>query len=497
MLRHIVRTLLRLFYRLRVQGTLQPHDRMLIVANHQSFLDAIVMGAFLPVRPVWVVHTAIAARWYFRIGLRFMPHVTLDTAKPLAMKTIVALVEQGRPVLVFPEGRITTSGSLMKIYEGPAMVAARTGAQVVPVRIDGAVYSYFSRMEGDFPRRLFPRISLTVLPPRRIEVPAHAPAKVRRRLAAEQLRRIMQEAQVEARPRTTLFEALLDAVALNGRSRPIMEDARGIVESYGKLIRAALALGRLAAKMTEEGEHVAVLMPNLNATAALLFGLPAMRRIPAMLNYTAGVEGMQAACRLARVRVVLTSRAFLEKARLGDTARRLKDVRLVYLEDLRSEFGLRDKLWLLWAMRFPRRAMRPARPSDPAVVLFTSGSEGMPKGVVLSHDSILANMRQISAVIDWSSKDRFLSALPLFHAFGLTAGAIAPLLHGARVFLYPTPLHYRIDSGDGLRPRMHRALRHRHLPGALRPFRASLRLPHAADLRRRGGEARRRSAPAL
>ena len=333
MIRPILRFLLRLLYRIRVDGTIEPHPRLLIVANHQSFLDAFALAAFLPVRPVWVVHTAIAAKWYFRIGLRFMPHVTLDTTKPLAMKTIVGLVEDGLPVLIFPEGRITITGTFMKIYEGPAMVAARTGARVVSVRIDGAVYSLFSRMTGDVPRRLFPRVSLTILPPERIEVPAGLTAKVRRRMAAEQLRRIMQRSLVAARRRTTIFEALLDAARLHGRGRLVVEDARRVEESYGKLIKTALALGRIAAKMTVEGERVGVLMPNLNATAALLFGLPAMRRVPAMLNYTAGLEGMQAACRLAGVRVVLTSRAFLEKARLTGTVGKLEGVRLVCLED--------------------------------------------------------------------------------------------------------------------------------------------------------------------
>ena len=436
--------MLRLCYRVEVRGTIAPHPRLLIVCNHQSFLDAVVLGSFLAVRPVWVVHSAIAARWYFQIGLRFIPHVTLDTAKPIAMKTIVGLVEQGLPVLIFPEGRITETGRLMKIYEGPAMVALRTGATVVPVHIEGPVYSWFSRMSGDWPRRPFPRVRVNILPPTSIETPPVGAAKVRRRIATEQLRRIMQEGVVEARPRTTLFEALLDAVALHGRGRRQMEDARGKEETYGQLIRASLALGRIVAKMTRENERVAVLMPNLNTTVGLLFGLPAMRRVPAMLNYTAGYEAMQAACRLAGARVVLTSRAFLEKARLTEMARRLEGVRLVYLEDVRSAFGLRDKLWLLAALRFPQWAIQAARPEDPAVILFTSGSEGKPKGVALSHESILANVAQLQAVVEFTSKDKFLSALPLFHAFGLTAGAMAPLLSGARVFLYPTPLHYRM-----------------------------------------------------
>jgi acyl-[acyl-carrier-protein]-phospholipid O-acyltransferase/long-chain-fatty-acid--[acyl-carrier-protein] ligase len=176
-----------------------------------------------------------------------------------------------------------------------------------------------------------------------------------------------------------------------------------------------------------------------------VFGLMTMRRTPAMLNYTAGPDGMQSACAISKIGVVFTSRAFVEKAKLASTIGGLRNVRVLYLEDLRPQFGLMDKLWLIgYALRFPRRAMKAARPEDPAVVLFTSGSEGKPKGVVLSHASILANVAQIQAVIEFSSKDKFLSALPLFHAFGLTAGAILPLLNGTRIFLYPSPLHYRM-----------------------------------------------------
>lgn len=445
MVRSLVQLLLRLLYRVRVRGTLEPHDRLLIVANHQSLLDGLMLGAFLPVKPVYVVHTTIAKKWYFAIGLRYIRHLTVDTTKALAMKAIVSLVEEGTPVLIFPEGRVTVTGSLMKVYDGPAMVAARTGAAVAPVRIEGLVHSPFSRMSGGFPRKLFPRVTITILPPRRLE-PAPAPTpKLRRRIQAERLRRMLQESVIESRPPRTLWPALLDAAALHGRRRKVIEDVREKPESYRGLVRASLALGRIVAKLSQEGERVGVMLPNLSTTVALLFGMWTVRRIPAMLNFTAGAQAMEAGCRVAGVRTVITSRAFLEKARLAETAARIGGVRLVCLEDLRATFGIRDKLWLLlWAMLFPARAALWSRPDDPAVVLFTSGSEGTPKAVVLSHHGILTNVNQFDAVIEFSSKDRFLSALPLFHAFGLTVGAIAPLIQGARVFLYPTPLHYRL-----------------------------------------------------
>jgi acyl-[acyl-carrier-protein]-phospholipid O-acyltransferase / long-chain-fatty-acid--[acyl-carrier-protein] ligase len=190
-------------------------------------------------------------------------------------------------------------------------------------------------------------------------------------------------------------------------------------------------------------------MPNASPTAMLLLGLMAQRRVPAMLNYSAGVDGMRTACEAATLKTVFTSRVFLEKgkltAKLELLTAQLPQLRVIYLEDLRPQFGLGDKLWLvLWAMRAPRSVMIAARPDEAAVVLFTSGSEGKPKGVVLSHRNLLANVAQGRAMVEFSFKDKFLTALPLFHSFGLTAGLIIPLMTGARVFLYPSPLHYRL-----------------------------------------------------
>jgi acyl-[acyl-carrier-protein]-phospholipid O-acyltransferase / long-chain-fatty-acid--[acyl-carrier-protein] ligase len=438
------RCLLRLFFRARCIGALPKADRMLIICNHQSFIDGVVIGAFLPLSPTYLIHTTIANRWYFKLPLKFLRHKVVDTNNPLAIKALVAAVEEGHPVVIFPEGRITQTGSLMKIYDGPAFVAAKTGCTVVPLHIDGAIYSPFSRMRGDFPQRMSPRITLTIRPGVTIPMPEARTAKQRRRLASEEMRRVLQNAEFQSRSRTTLYEAFLDAVDLQGKDRDMLEDINAKPVTFGAMVKASLALGRIVTKLSDEGENVGVLMPNVNATVFLLLGMFAMRRTPAMLNFTSGVDAVQNACRISSIRTVLTSRAFVEKAKLGDLIAHLGSLRVVYLEDLRKQFGIVDKLWLmLWAIWRPRRIMRRAKPEDPAVILFTSGSEGMPKGVVLSHGSILANAAQISAAFPFSSKEKFMSTLPLFHAFGLTAGIVLPILNGCRIFLYPSPLHYR------------------------------------------------------
>ena len=245
--------------------------------------------------------------------------------------------------------------------------------------------------------------------------------------------------------RGTLFQALVAAVRRFGRRTPAQwEDAVPGRYSYGDLLKMSLALGRLAARSTRPGEHVGVLMPNVAATVALVIGLSSQRRVPCLLNYTAGTEGMQNACRVAQVRTIITSRAFLEKAQLTVQAEALRDVRLLYLEDQRRQFGLADKLWLMgYALWFPERVVPQADPEEPAVVLFTSGTEGRPKGVVLSHRALLANVGQILQIFPFGPRDRIFNCLPIFHSFGLTAGTLLPLVSGARLVLYVSPLHYK------------------------------------------------------
>ena len=243
----------------------------------------------------------------------------------------------------------------------------------------------------------------------------------------------------------TLFTALVDAAQRFGRKAPAQwEDQKPSATSYGDLLKTALALGRLACKFTREGEHVGVLMPNLIATVGLLIGLTAFRRVPCMLNYTAGAEAMQNACTVAGVKTVFASRLFLKKAGLEEQVAMLSGIEIRYLEDLRGDFGWRDKLWLIgFALPFPRAAVPTQEAELPAVVIYTSGSEGKPKGVVLSHRALLSNVGQIMDFLPIGPQDTVFNCLPIFHSFGLTAGTLLPLVSGARLVLYPSPLHFK------------------------------------------------------
>ncbi|MGE0080277.1 MAG: AMP-binding protein [Thiohalomonadaceae bacterium] len=452
-LKRALRTLLKFLYRVEVHGLEnleKAGPRALIVANHTSFLDAVLLVAFLPGEITFAVNTWVARNPWFRPFLALTRIFPMDPTNPLSAKSLIRYLREDRRAVIFPEGRITVTGSLMKVYDGTGMVADHSGAQLVPIRIDGALYTPFSRMKGRLRLRWFPKIRLTILPPRTLSAPAEVRGRERRKLAGKRLYDIMTEMMFETGDyQRTLFQALLDARRVHGGNHRILDDINRRPVSYNRVVAGAYALGRRLRTLAAQGGRVGVLLPNMASTVVTFMALHAYGRAPAMLNYTVGVAGMRSACRTAQLRSVITSRKFIEAARLSGMMEELaQDTAIVYLEDVAGRMGLFDRLAGLalshlgsWAYKLTSGA--PA-PSAPAVVLFTSGSEGAPKGVVLSHTNLLANRAQLAARVDFSAQDVILNALPLFHSFGLTAATLLPLFSGIRTFFYPSPLHYRI-----------------------------------------------------
>jgi acyl-[acyl-carrier-protein]-phospholipid O-acyltransferase/long-chain-fatty-acid--[acyl-carrier-protein] ligase len=419
----------------------------LILPNHQSFMDGPLIAAFLPDEPSFVVDTHIAGKWWARPFLAPLRIITADPANPFAVRDMVHAVQGGAKLMMFPEGRITRTGGLMKIYDGAGMIADRAGCPVVPVRIDGPLFTPFSQMGGKLRRRWFPPLSIHFMRAARLSVDPHLQGRARRRALGERVQDLMIAAELGTRNLDrTLFAALLDAAHRHGGSVPIIEDMGYAPLTYRKLILAAVVLGGRLAGLAGPGRALGVMLPSANGAMVTFMALQAFGRVPAMLNFTAGAEAMLAACRAAKVGTVLSSRQFIEKARLGAVIERMaQQVVFVWLEDVRATITTAEKL------RGMVRAHRPhnlpgarSGAGTPAVILFTSGSEGAPKGVALSHRNILANCAQIGAVVDFNPSDRVLNALPMFHSFGLTGATLLPLFAGVATFYYPSPLHYRV-----------------------------------------------------
>ena len=448
----LLRLLLSLLYRVQVSGMEHYRaagERVLIVANHTSFLDAALLVAFLPHRLTFAINSHIAQRWWVRPFLTLVHALPMDPTSPYSTRTLIRHLQDDHRVVIFPEGRITVTGALMKVYDGTGMVADKSGAKVLAVRIDGAQYTSFSRLRGRLRLRWFPKIRLTILPPTQLTAPEHMRGRARRQRVGAMLSDLMTQMMfVTSNYRRTLVDVLLDARRVHGGGHYVIEDIQRQPLTYNALLTKAYVLGRLMSRHTAPGAYVGLLLPNAAVTAIAFFGLHTAARIPAMLNYTVGAGGMASACRTARIATVFTSRRFVAAAKLQTAVAQLEtEVRVIYLEDLRAELGIGDKLRGVLFPRLPRLIapqIKRVQPHDPAVVLFTSGSEGTPKGVVLAHANLLANREQIAARIAFTAQDIILNALPLFHSFGLTAGTLVPILAGMRTFFYPSPLHYRI-----------------------------------------------------
>jgi len=239
----------------------------------------------------------------------------------------------------------------------------------------------------------------------------------------------------------TVHGAVVEAAKIHGFGRIAVEDPVSGALSYKRLLAGAAVLGAKLMPLAPEGKAVGVMLPTANGAAVTLLGLMSAGRVPAMINFTAGAANILAACAAAEVSTIVTARAFVGKGKLDDLVARLAPhVQIVNLEDVQASVHFASKLrgFLMAKTPLVRR-----NPDDPAVILFTSGSEGSPKGVVLSHRNILANVAQAVARIDFGRSDKVFNALPVFHSFGLTAGLVLPLVLGMRTYLYPSPKHYR------------------------------------------------------
>ncbi len=248
-----------------------------------------------------------------------------------------------------------------------------------------------------------------------------------------------------SRTRIDLFAALQRASHEFGQHKAIVIDGDEKIHTYHGLLRASYALGSALRKSTKAGENVGVMLPTSAGAVIAFYALTVFRRVPAMLNFTAGSKNLRAAMRAAKVKRIVTSKKFVELAGLEDLLGELKrDAEIVYLEDVREALSAGDKIRAVIGPVAPLLIRRRSNSKDPAVILFTSGTEGEPKGVVLSHENVMANVEQVRAHIGLSADtDRLMNPLPTFHCFGLTVGAILPLVAGLPVMFHPTPLQPR------------------------------------------------------
>ena len=439
-LRHFLKFLITVLYQPKIKGLEHlealKNGPALIVANHTSFLDVILLLAYFPRRLTFAIDSYWAMMWWLKPFLHIYKALPINPNQPLAARGLIEALKAGEMVVIFPEGRITTTDNFMKIYDGPGLIASKTKAPVVPVIIGSGQYTRFGKLTKlkNKPRKY--SLSMTVLPPCALNIP-RTPTDAQkdlRRLGSLALYDTLTTSLLKTMDRDiNLWDTLTKAAATFGPNRIMVEDIERKPLSYRSFILRAKILGNRFKSWSRPGEKVGVMLPNSVGLTASLFALWFANRVPVMLNYSQGPTALASALKTAEVKTIISSRSFLVSTGLDKAELPAK---LLLLDE--QKFTPVQKLFA-WLSKGSR-----AEANSPAVVVFTSGSEGQPKGVVLSHRNIITNINQMKCQLEITTDDILFNALPMFHAFGFTVGGILPLVLGLRSFNYISPLHTKV-----------------------------------------------------
>jgi len=443
------RFLLQILFRFRAYNTdvLNTPGPALLIPDHLSWLDWLFLWVCLDGDWKFVTSSITAqTSWVHRQIMVNRHTLPIDPSSPYAVKRMAEFLKGGGRLVLFAEGRLSRTGNLMKLFDGTGFLIFKTRAKVITAYLRGAERLPFSPNPGW--KKCFPKItahfSAALVAPELGDIGA---SRARSKLTdwlRDQL--VRQHFEVEM-----AFGAqnVFSAVAETARQQPgfiILEDATLQTLTYRKLMVGADLLAEALRDTVAGGERTGLLLPNVSALPATILALWSLGRVPAVLNFSAGTPTMLACAELAGLKHIITSRAFLERAKLNADDFLKAGIQVSCLEDVRARITGARKLLTLFrhVFKLPSASHSSPAAGSTAVIIFTSGSEGAPKGVELTHGNILANIRQMLAITDFTDRDRLFNCLPLFHSFGLTVGAFLPLVRGIYVFLYPSPLHYRV-----------------------------------------------------
>src|SRR5437588_4402605 len=434
------RPLVKIFYRVHPLGLEHlPKGGFLLLPNHITWVDAIVLQLACP-RPIrYVIDQGFYRKPLLNPFLRTVGCIPIDVRHSRsAIRAATEKLAAGEIVCLFPEGQLTRSGTLLRLRRGYELIAQHANARVVPVWLDRLWGSIFSFQGGRFftklPREIPYRVTVAFGKP--IDANAADIATVREELLKlgefcysrrPSLDRHLAEACVRGLKRKRLRTAVIDGMDHSELSR-------------AKLLGAAIALGRHLRKEFSD-PRIAIVLPASKGSMVANLAVTLAGKVPVDLNFSMGRAANEFCCRRAELRVAISATAFME---------RVKDFpwpeRVLKLDESLPQLKSRILFWWMMSIFCPARLLIrlleiPKKGGlAEATLLFTSGSTGDPKGVVLSHRNIVGNVSQFRELLDARKEDAILASLPFFHSFGATVTLWYPLIEGVRIVTYPTPL---------------------------------------------------------
>ncbi len=460
MKRFIIKFLVRFFFRVKVKGIENWKNMgsgVLIAPNYVSFIDPLLLALFLPESVPFAIERRLAQKRYVKYFLPLAETHILDADSPTTLKYFLTLLKNGGRCVIFPELQPTTTGNPMKVSAGVAAIALHTGARVLPIHIEGTERTHFSRLAHKKWPRLFTHVEITILPVQDLKLgqgnndsdEVQHTSRIEYAKAGRALERLMDNAALIARRRhKPTWDVLLDSRATYGGKTQLYCDAGSEPITYNGLITRILLFEHLINKLKIKEQYVGVLLPTSVAGAVTIFALQKMKKVPAMLNFSQGVKQLKNCLKIGGIKTIITSSKFVTVGKLGHLIDAAIEAgcRVIYLEDEAHIITTWQKLRKAIKTHFVSARRASAKllkeTEEPAYLLFTSGSEGLPKGVVLSYKNINTNAYQTVTRVDFYRTDRALCVLPIFHSFGL-CGIYFPMVLGFMAYFYPNPLQYK------------------------------------------------------
>jgi len=437
--------ILRTRYRLFVDGleNLPQTGGTLLLGNHISWIDWLVLQVASPRAIKFVMERSIYEQWYLRWFLKWFDVIPISgMGSKGAIEIVRQRLENGEVVALFPEGRISYNGQLGEFKKGFEIIMKDLSIPIVPFYLHGLWGSTFSRAESRY--KLISRTGS------RRDVGVLFGKSLSSDTTAYIVKQRVQALSFAAWDKTvSSMEPFHISWLKHAKSKPFhraIADASGAELNRIESLSTVLLFVKALKNRLKNERNVGVLLPSSAAGTLVNIALFVLGKRPVNLNYTLPPESMIAAVEKAELKTVISSKKFLKKLSLkGFEPLSLLDEKILFAEDIGNSFNKRSKIvTFIQALILPEALLKklyfaPVTLEDTATILFSSGSEGSPKGIELSHKNLIGNIKQVSAMINFTDDDVILNSLPIFHSFGLTVTTLLPLCEGIMMASVPDP----------------------------------------------------------